>query len=259
MLRSIPGVSHHWRAATRHVRHVALSCSADVIVECAILPCSCRQIRVGADKPSRLCFVIAGRDLDHRRDPLDPSRPAVRTGPSKAPAEPAGLGGLGKRARQAIGRCWNIVRDSSRNPAANRNRDRRSAKPGGTLHVAQRPPPVPPAGRRHKEKAQLPEAELARRYRRRNWRAVIPRSGRDGPAGPGGRRARNDGRPHAPDQRAATAATSISMWRQNPVGTALPVACRSWEKALSDARWRAGIRRAKGRAQRQLQARPLYR
>jgi len=48
------------------------------------------------------------------------------------------------------------------------------------------------------------------------------------------------------------------MWREDPVGTALPVACRNWEKALPDARWRAGIRRAQAGAQRQLQARPVY-
>jgi hypothetical protein len=53
--------------------------------------------------------------------------------------------------------------------------------------------------------------------------------------------------------------STVPMWRQDPVGTALPVACRNWEKALPDARWRAGIRGAKGRAQRQLQTRPLYR
>jgi formylglycine-generating enzyme required for sulfatase activity len=54
-------------------------------------------------------------------------------------------------------------------------------------------------------------------------------------------------------------ATSAPMWRQDTVRTAMPVTCRSWEKALSDARWRAGIRRTQGRAQRQLQAWPLHR
>jgi hypothetical protein len=31
------------------------------------------------------------------------------------------------------------------------------------------------------------------------------------------------------------------MWPQDPVGTAMPVSCRSWEKALPDARWRARL------------------
>jgi hypothetical protein len=48
------------------------------------------------------------------------------------------------------------------------------------------------------------------------------------------------------------------MWRQDPVGTALPVAGGGREKALPHARWRAGIRGPKGGAKRQLQARPLY-
>jgi hypothetical protein len=43
------------------------------------------------------------------------------------------------------------------------------------------------------------------------------------------------------------------------VGKAMPVACRDWEKALPDARWRPGLRRTQGGAQRQLQAWPLHR
>jgi hypothetical protein len=53
---------------------------------------------------------------------------------------------------------------------------------------------------------------------------------------------RNDGRPHAPGPRATKPATSSSVWRQDTVGKAMPVACRDWEKALPDARWRARIR-----------------
>ena len=43
------------------------------------------------------------------------------------------------------------------------------------------------------------------------------------------------------------------MWRQDPVGKALPVAGCGREKALPDARWRAGIRRAQEGPQRKLQ------
>jgi hypothetical protein len=74
-----------------------------------------------------------------------------------------------------------------------------------------------------------------------------------------GRRAENDGRPHAPGPRATTSATSTSVWRQDTVGKAMPVACRDREKALPDARWRAWIRGTPGGAQRQLQAWPLHR
>ena len=68
------------------------------------------------------------------------------------------------------------------------------------------------------------------------------------------RRSKNDGRPLAPGPRATAAATSTSVWGQDTVGNAMPVACRDREKALPDARWRARIRRAQGGAQRQLQA-----
>jgi hypothetical protein len=49
------------------------------------------------------------------------------------------------------------------------------------------------------------------------------------------------------------------MWRQDTVGKGMPVACRDWEKALPDARWRAGIGGTQGGAQRQLQAWTLHR
>ena len=48
--------------------------------------------------------------------------------------------------------------------------------------------------------------------------------------------------------RATTPATSNSVWRQDTVGKAMPVACRDWEKALPDARWRARIRGTRERA-----------
>jgi hypothetical protein len=54
----------------------------------------------------------------------------------------------------------------------------------------------------------------------------------------------------------------VRVWRvarRNLTGKAMPVACRDWEKALPDARWRARIRGTQGGAQRQLQARPLHR
>jgi hypothetical protein len=75
----------------------------------------------------------------------------------------------------------------------------------------------------------------------------------------GRRRAKNDGRPHAPRPGVTTPVTSSSVWRQDTVGKAMPVACRDREKALPDARWRAGLRRTQGAAQRQLQAWPLHR
>ena len=42
-------------------------------------------------------------------------------------------------------------------------------------------------------------------------------------------------------------------------GKPMPVACGDREKALPDARWREGLRRTQGGAQRQLQAWPLHR
>jgi hypothetical protein len=59
--------------------------------------------------------------------------------------------------------------------------------------------------------------------------------------------------------RARTTAPSGSVWRQDTLGNALPVAHRHRETALPDAWWRAGIWRTQGLAQRQLQAWPLHR
>jgi hypothetical protein len=69
------------------------------------------------------------------------------------------------------------------------------------------------------------------------------------------RMGRLDGRPHA-----GTAAVSQrgAVRSQDPGGKTVPITGGGWQKALPDARWRAGIRRTEGGAQRQLQARPLH-
>src|SRR5258705_547281 len=56
------------------------------------------------------------------------------------------------------------AQDAVRNPAANRNRDPRSAKLGGTLRVGRRQPGEPRAARRHTGKTPPQEAELMRHY-----------------------------------------------------------------------------------------------
>ena len=74
-----------------------------------------------------------------------------------------------------------------------------------------------------------------------------------------GEKAKNDARPHAACPRARTSTPSGPVWRPDEVGGTVPVACRDREKALPDA-WRcAGFRWTERAAQRQLQARPLYR
>ena len=65
--------------------------------------------------------------------------------------------------------------------------------------------------------------------------------------------------PMHPNQEPEHLRQAASVWRQDTVGKAMPVACRDREKALPDARWRAGIRGTQGGAQRQLQAWPLHR
>jgi hypothetical protein len=74
-----------------------------------------------------------------------------------------------------------------------------------------------------------------------------------------GQGAENDARPRAPSPRARTTAPGRSVWRQNTLGSALPVARRDRKTALPDARWRTRIWRTQGPAQRQLQAWPVHR
>jgi hypothetical protein len=118
---------------------------------------------VSLDSHARL--VTGDRGLDQpNRDQLDPSRLVARAGRSKAPE----LAGHGGRSRAAAGRETHKDRSSAqdtvRNPAANHNRDHRIAKRAGTLRAARRPSREPPTGRRHKDKARPPGAELVRRY-----------------------------------------------------------------------------------------------
>src|SRR5207244_4939188 len=74
-----------------------------------------------------------------------------------------------------------------------------------------------------------------------------------------GGRARNERRPPAPGPRARTTAPGASVWRQDPLRNAMPVARRDREKALPDAWWRSRIWRTQGATQRQLQAWPVHR
>src|SRR3981189_2970150 len=64
------------------------------------------------------------------------------------------------------------------------------------------------------------------------------------------------GRPRA---RAGTVAQCGAVRSQDPGGKTVPVALGGWEKEMEDAGWCAGVRRAQGGAQRQLQAWPLHR
>jgi hypothetical protein len=50
-----------------------------------------------------------------------------------------------------------------------------------------------------------------------------------------------------------------SLCREDELGKAMPIACGDRQWALPDARCRPGLRRARGAAQRQLQAWPLHR
>jgi hypothetical protein len=97
------------------------------------------------------------------RDQLDLSRVEARTGRGSA-REPAVRQGWSKPVGRAAQRLRSSAREAVRSPAANCNRDPRSAIPVRMLRAALRPPGEAAAVRRHTAETRTPGAGLARPY-----------------------------------------------------------------------------------------------